>query len=596
MEHASATETLPHTSTSKIVWQRIIGYLKPYRARLSLAIVMLLLSACLSLVFPIVIQQVVDTTLIDGDRQRLTEVIQLLIFVFFIRFITSLFQSYNFNYIGERLTVDMSNQLYSHLQTLSLGFFVKRRVGELVSRLTNDVTVMRTALTRNINVLLQQTTVTLGSVIVMFAIDWRMTLLIIGFTPLFGGIGLVFGIWLRKTRTHVQDKLAGTTVVAEEVFQNIRTVKGFVGESYEIHRYEQAMDIAFRAAIDVLRIRSLFIPLIIFLAFLGLTLLLWVGGESVLSGRLTSGELVAFLIYGLTVAAAFGSLADLYGRFQEAIGATERVFQLLDIQPDIRDGSDAKHMTQLTGAIQLHKVGFDYGNGVQVLRDITLDIQQGDVVAFVGPSGAGKSTLFDLLLRFYDPTAGVVTMDGYDIRHMTQASLRQHMAVVSQETILFGGTIIDNIRYGNIQASDDEIIKAAKAANAHEFIGELPQEYKTIVGERGIRLSGGQRQRIAIARALLKNAHILLLDEATSSLDNESEKEVQSALSLLMQGRTTLIIAHRLSTVHIADYIVVLDRGAIVEMGTHEELINQPDGLYTRLYQDWYQEVVTVTS
>lgn len=570
-------------------WWRLIGYLRPYRARMAVAVVALIASAALSLVFPAVIGGVVDSVLKEGNAGLLDQITIGLLLVFLVRSITSLLENYNLNYIGEKMVTDMRRQVYNHLQILSLDFFAARRVGELVSRLSNDVTIMRSALTSNVNVLLQQTLIMIGAIIVMLSLNWRLTLFILALTPIIVALAAGFGFWLRRTSTQIQDELAGATVVTEEVLQNIREVKSFVREPYEIGRYGEAINKALAAAIRLLRIRSVFGPLVAFLGFGSLALILWFGGREVLDGRLSGGQLIQFLIYGLTVAGALGSLVGLYTSIQEAMGATKRVFQILDTNPSVTDAKDAQVLGRVEGRITFEDVNFSYDERQEVLHNINLDIAPGEIVALVGPSGAGKSTIFNLIPRFYDPTSGYIRLDGRDLKSVTQSSLREQIGIVPQETLLFGGTIRENIRYGRLDATEEEITAAAKAANAHDFILELPDQYETVVGERGIRLSGGQRQRVAIARAILKDPRILLLDEATSSLDSESEHLVQEALARLMQNRTTVIIAHRLSTIKIAHRIAVLDKGNILELGTHDALMAQ-DGLYAKLYSMQFRE------
>ena len=574
---------------TKMQWRRLLAYLAGYKFRLLLATVSLILASSLSLVFPAVIQRVVDSVFSEANIALLDGITLLLLAVFVFRSLASFVQNYNLNYIGEKIVVDIRCELYAHLQTLSLRFYGDHRVGELISRISADVTVVRTVLTGNVSTFLQQALTLVGSVAIMFWLNWRLTLFILLLMPVIVAVAFVLGGIMRRTSTRVQDEIAGATVVAEEVFQNIREVKSFARESYEINRYNGAIALAFRAAVKLLTVRSIFGPIIAFFAFGGLALMLWFGGREVLDGRLSAGELIAFLIYGLTVAANFAGVISVYSQFQEALGATKCVFEILDAEPDLRDAPDARQLEPVDGAIALQNISFSYEAGQPILRDIELHIAAGEIIALVGPSGAGKSTIFNLIPRFYDPDAGSILIDGQDIRGVTQRSLRRQIGIVPQETLLFGGTIRENILYGKLDADEAAMMAAAKSANAHDFILDLPQRYDTVVGERGIKLSGGQRQRVAIARALLKNPSILLLDEATSSLDNESEQLVQEALSRLMRNRTTVIIAHRLSTVRVAHRIALLDGGRITELGTHEQLMAKR-GLYAKLYEMQFRD------
>lgn len=556
-------------------WRRLLSYLFPYRWRMVAAVVALLVSTGLGLLFPLVMVRLLDATVHSHRSGALNRLTLLLIGIFLVQAVFSFLQTYLLSLIGDRIVYDLRTALYAQLHRMSLAFYASRRVGEIVSRLSNDVTQMRTMLTSNVATLLSQSTSLLGSLVIVLTINAHLTLFILMLTPVLLLVAAIFGKRIQKVSTQVQDELADSTTIAEESLQGIRVVKSFGREEYEVARYGAATWKAYRASAWAAVYSSTFSSVMMFLGFSAIAAILWFGGRAVMAGQLSLGMISGFLIYGMMIAGNLASLAGLYGQLRASAGGVQRVFEMLDLKPSVQDARHAIRVASVRGRIGLNNVSFCYEAGVPVIRGIDLHIGEGEILALIGPSGAGKSTLLNLIPRLYDPTDGAVEIDGHDVRTVTQASLRSHMAIVPQETMLFGGTIFENIRYGRLEATGNEVIAAARAANAHDFIMEFPAQYQTIVGERGAKLSGGQRQRIAIARALLKDPRILLMDEATSSLDSESEALVHEALQRVMNGRTTIMIAHRLSTIRAAHRIAVLREGRIVELGSHEVLLQQ---------------------
>ncbi|MBT5549174.1 MAG: ABC transporter ATP-binding protein [Nitrospina sp.] len=564
-------------------FRKILKYAKPYTKSLIFAFLCLALTSLINLVLPLIVRNMINAVIVLKSNAALDSLAWDLIIIIGLQAAFAVSHNYIFGFVGHRMITDFRIEFFSHIQSLSLRFFQERRVGELLSRMSNDISVIQNALVTIPVALLRQSITLLGAMTIILYLNWKLTGLILLILPPLMIFARVFGRRLKTISEKLQDQVAQAVVVLEEVMSSIKIVKSFTREPYEQNRFQEKIETAFERAVDKLKISSFFGPFILGLTFLVSALLIWYGGYQVMQGTTTPGELAAFFLYALIIAGPIGTFVRLYTQIQEARGAIQRVYEILDTQPIIQNPSDPVTIENMTGSIQFENVIFGYQDSAQVIHDVSFKVLPGQTVALVGPSGAGKSTLIKLLLRFFDPDSGAISLDGYDLRTLDRRNFLSQIALVPQETLLFGGTIRENILYGKLDATETELKAAAEKANAHEFIMEMEKGYDSIVGEKGTKLSGGERQRISIARAILKDPKILVLDEATSSLDNRSESLIQEALETLMAHRTTFIVAHRLSTIHKADQIIVLDKGRIVETGQHEDLMTQK-GLYHTLY------------
>ncbi|UZD21724.1 ABC transporter transmembrane domain-containing protein [Algoriphagus halophytocola] len=561
----------------------IFNFMMPYKGAFFLGLIFLVFSSLTLLTFPYVAGKLIDTAQgKDWIVNDVNSIALVLVGILAVQSIFSFFRVWTFALVSERSMRDIRHALYSRLVRLPMTFFDKRRTGELISRITSDVSLLQDTFSVTLAELFRQVVTLVAGVGFLLFNTPKLTLFMLATFPILVVIAMVFGKFIRKLSKSTQDELAGANVIVEETLQSITTVKSFAGEAYESARYGNGLNRVVGVALRAAKYRGAFISFIIFVLFGGIVAVMWYGASLVGAGEMSVGELVSFVLYTTFIGGSIAGLGDIYGQVQKAIGSSERVLEILDEEAEPVSGSNT---LRLEGKISFDHVGFHYPTRpeVEVLKDLTFHVKSGEKVALAGHSGAGKSTIIQLLMRFYEVQKGEILVDDKPLQDWNLENLRQQVGIVPQEVLLFGGSIRENIAYAKTDATEEEIIEAAKKANAWQFISKFPEGLDTLVGERGVKLSGGQRQRVAIARAILKDPSILILDEATSSLDAESESLVQEALDELMKGRTTIIIAHRLATIRKVDRIYVLSDGEIIEQGNHAELLGQEDGFYANL-------------
>lgn len=570
------------------LYLRILSYIKPYMHRLIFAMFCTIMAAAGNLYIPWIIKGMIDEVLADKNGTMLNWIAASIIAIFVVRGLFWYGQNYLMSYVGQSVIIDIRAAVFKKLQRLSVSFYDKNKTGTIMSYVTNDVNALQSAMVENTIEMITEGFILIGSVVAMIYLDWRLTLFTVCTFPVVLWFMEFFGKKIRKTGGRIQECTADITSVLQESVASARVIKSFVREDYEVDRFDVENRANFRANMKNAQLMATLTPFVELVAAIGVTMIIWYGGNNVINGTITAGSLVAFLTYAVNISNPIKRLTRVIGNIQKALAAAQRVFMIIDMPEEIAESRDAKQLPEVSGKVEFQNVSFAYDDKGNVITDLSFSVKPGEVIAIVGPSGAGKSTIANLLPRFYDVNKGDIKIDGHSVREVTLDSLREQVGIVPQETMLFNGSVYNNILYGRLDATKEEIEAAAKAANAHDFIMQLTDGYETKLGDRGVNLSGGQRQRIAIARAILKNPRILILDEATSALDTESERVVQEALDRLMVGRTSFVIAHRLSTVKNADKILVLEKGNLVESGTHDELLAL-DGLYAHLYKIQYR-------
>ncbi|MGH1427412.1 MAG: ABC transporter transmembrane domain-containing protein [Arenicella sp.] len=571
---------------------KLATYLLRYKKVLYAAAVALIFTAGVTLSLGKGVQVLIDDGFVAGSSEELNNAALLIIGISVLMAVGTYARFYLVSWLGERVSADIRQSVFDHLLTLNPSYFETNRSGEITSRITTDTTLLETVIGSSASMALRSILTFVGGLAMLLITNLKLSGLVLACVPLVLVPILMYGRRVRALSRKSQDSIADVGTYAGEVIQQIKTVQSYTQEEFEKRTFAEHVESAFQAARNRIGQRAMLIAVVISLIFSAIAIMLWVGGNAVLNGEMTGGQLGSFIFYAIVVAGSVATLSEVVGDLQRAAGASERLFELLGVETTIAVPQHPVSATGLEASLQLTNVSFNYPSRPKqnTLESLTLSIKAGQSLALVGPSGAGKSTIFELIQRFYDVNDGCISLGGQDIRHFLPIELRQQFAVVAQQPALFSGDVMHNIRYGRPDATDSEVVSAAKAAYAHEFIERLPEGYHSFLGEQGVRLSGGQRQRIAIARAILKDPPILLLDEATSALDAESEYRVQQALDNLMQGRTSIVIAHRLATIRSADQIAVLDEGKLVAQGTHTELL-KTSSLYKRLADLQFQSV-----
>ena len=565
------------------LYLRILSYIKPYMHRLIFAMFCTIMAAAGNLYIPWIIKDMIDEVLADKNGTMLNWIAASIIAIFVVRGLFWYGQNYLMSYVGQSVIIDIRAAVFKKLQRLSVSFYDKNKTGTIMSYVTNDVNALQSAMVENTIEMITEGFILIGSVVAMIYLDWRLTLFTVCTFPVVLWFMEFFGKKIRKTGGRIQECTADITSVLQESVASARVIKSFVREDYEVDRFDVENRANFRANMKNAQLMATLTPVVELVAAIGVTMIIWYGGNNVINGTITAGSLVAFLTYAVNISNPIKRLTRVIGNIQKALAAAQRVFMIIDMPEEIAESRDAKQLPEVSGKVEFQNVSFAYDDKGNVITDLSFSVKPGEVIAIVGPSGAGKSTIANLLPRFYDVNNGAICLDGHDVRSFNRRDLREAFGMVLQDTWLFQGTIMENIRYGRLDATDEDCIRAAKIANAHYFISHLPQGYNTMLYSDGANLSQGQRQLVAIARAAVSEAPVLILDEATSSVDTRTEKLIEKGLDGLMAGRTVFVIAHRLSTVRNANAILVLEQGRVIERGSHADLLEQ-HGKYYQLY------------